>query len=162
MKLTLLISLLITIAYWGHAQDKASLTKEETVNYINKKLQETVGHYKTAENDGAAKGVKEYCWSHSISLSGDKIKVSRVRSNYTSDKINNAEQVYHQGSNYYLYPCDYYEANLEQEFNPMHIISIELNKKVVSDDPVGSMSFEVTSQYSSKKSNKHGCTIQIS
>ncbi|WP_316846389.1 hypothetical protein [Pedobacter psychrodurus] len=139
MKVNLLAILFLMLSILANAQDKGGLTKAETVNYINKKLAETVGHYKTNLNRDGTKGDKNYYWAHSISLSGDKIQVSRNRSNYIREKIRNMETVSHQGRNYSLYPCNYYEDLLVQDFNPMHIISVELLKDPVSGEPIGSL-----------------------
>jgi hypothetical protein len=112
-----------------------SLSKYETVNYIDKKLVEVVGHYKTNLNRDHTVGDKNYYWEHNVRINGDKIRVTRTRSNHTRESIQSAP--YYKGSQ--TYPCNFYKDVLIQEFNPIHISTIEFLKDPVSGEPIGSM-----------------------
>lgn len=118
----------------------ASLTKEETVNYINKKFQEVEGHYQTIDMGSAAfwgpRYLKMYYSANKIQLSGSKLIVTRVRSNYQS--LSSYTRNY--------YPCDYYRAEYVTTFDPLMIKEIKLNQENRANEPVGSISILLKSK----------------
>lgn len=148
MLITCFLAMYITSSAQG-----TSLTKEETINYINKKMQETVGHYKTNKQLNGSIGDKNYYWIHNISLYGDKVKVTRTRSNYTKSEISEMGYVYVGGTSSKFVPCDYYEDELVQEFNPIHISSIEFLKDPVSGEPIGSMQLNLKANTAQSKAS---------
>ncbi|MDX6187822.1 hypothetical protein SGQ83_00530 [Flavobacterium sp. Fl-318] len=75
MRKLLLICLLGLYSLSSYAQDKATLTKEETVNYIQKKLNEGIGH---KMGDRELKNIK-------ISISECKITITRKTKNSSED-----------------------------------------------------------------------------
>ena len=146
MKKKLLIYIFALFSFSSFAQDKAMLTKEETVNYINKKLQEVIGHYKTQTLENGQSGKIEYYWVHTIALSGDNVKIYRTRSNYTFQRISDIKGVRHQGTYYNIYPCDYYLDTQYQEFNPKNISSIEIFTNPISNEAIGSIQINLKSK----------------
>lgn len=135
----------------------AGLTKEETVAYINKKLNEAVGHYQTIDNDDGSKQ-KMYYWESSVKLTGDNLVVTRTRSKYKPEEINNYKTVsYVSPQNIYRiereksYPCDYAKFTYETSFNPLHISKIELYKGSAVGEPAGAISITLKSKTAKMK-----------
>jgi hypothetical protein len=136
MKKLLIPILLIGCSIISYAQNTA-LTKEEAVNYLNKKVKEAIGHYITVDFGGTAGKKTLYFWSSSVSLSGDKITFSRERANYKERQY--AQKTWVSGHGYqYFYPCDYLTINDQLTFNPAHILKIENYDGDVAGEPVGS------------------------
>lgn len=116
MKKQILLGLIFLITINSFAQDKASLTKEETINYLNKKVQECEGHFRTPD------GMKEAMYYRDLSfkLEGDKVVLEIFSSNFSEYK------------NYY----SYFERVTYQYFNPAHIISIT-ESTTNKNEPIG-------------------------
>lgn len=116
MKKLNIIFLIILLPIFSFAQDKATLTKNETINYLNKKMKENIGHYKTPKGGT----FKVYFLDSSFGTENDLVELSSYRSNYTSKNYN----------------CDYYQYKNFDRFNPAHIISIE-SVETVKSEPLG-------------------------
>lgn len=136
MKKQLLICLLAFYSISSFAQDRAMLTKEETINYINKKLNEIVGHYRTVKGTGNVNHKFYFLDTQSVSLSGSDVKIDMHRSNFPRKQYGKEKWISGMGSIYY-YPCDYLNDTYILKFNPAHIKDIEIGPNYVSGEPVG-------------------------
>lgn len=125
-KLLIIIALSLSVGM-ANAQN-ATLTKQETVNYLNKKAQEVIGHYRTIPTDDNTKNIKYYYPDNSVSMSGDKVIFEMKRRNHKDGALD-----------YSYYPCDYHEQKYENIFNPAHIISIEKGINYVNGEPIGAI-----------------------
>lgn len=136
----LTIFLLMLLSFNLCYSQGASLTKEETVNYINKKLKEVVGHYMTlSENGDTGSRLWHYRFNRLTISSDNKVKYERMRSNYSE---NQGTVKYVLGRRYTVYPKDYYEIDHIYSFSPENIISIEeapLEGGRKASDPVSNM-----------------------
>jgi hypothetical protein len=116
MKYNLLIFLFVVFSSNGMAQDKPSLTKRETIDYLNKKVEECEGHFRTP--DGFNKIM--YYKNLSFYLDGEKVSLTQESSNYNEWKSS----------------ADYFERWNKQSFNPGQILSItEATSK--AEEPLG-------------------------
>jgi carboxypeptidase C (cathepsin A) len=118
--------MLYTIAMF--AQDRAALTKEETVNYINKKLAEVIksGAY---END---KSQQWYCWKQTSALAGTDLTITHSVNNDRDEEFGSYFKRTGFTSNGRAYEkrhysCDYSKFNTEIKFNPAYIKSFEIH-----------------------------------
>lgn len=111
--MTKLIFLLIICGsfYLAPAQD---LTKEETVNYINKKLNETAGRYLTIKDE---KGVIEPVYYYSSVLELNDNKITYTKNWGTERNKRNSKMVA---------PCGYKEVKEVITFSLDKILNIEL------------------------------------
>jgi hypothetical protein len=134
MKKQLFFYLLTLLSFSSFAQSKATLTKEETVNYINKKQAEVIGHYRTVKDGGQQ--FRYYYWNTSTKLSGNDVVISTTRSPYQEKQYGKSFWESGVGS-LYEFPCNYYVDYHDNTFNPMHIKSIELDASNVYGEPVG-------------------------
>lgn len=128
MKKVLLFYVLTLLNVSLFAQDKASLTKDETINYINKKLQETFEIefnsdfdviYKNYPERLSYKVKKMYILSNSIKLNSNGTITH-------TDKIASSLSSCYQESYYYG------SKKCEVSFNPIHIIKVDT---VSNNDP---------------------------
>lgn len=103
----------------------ATLTKEETVNYIDKKANEIFGHYRTVPL-ADKKNYKFYYSRSTVSMYGDKLTFEQRRRNYKDG-----------AQDYRYYPCNYVEVKYEYTFNPGHIVSVEKYLNHIEGEPVG-------------------------
>jgi len=110
MKKEIFLYLLLLTSFSSFAQEKTMLTKEETINYINKKLKECEGHFRTPDGSAFTGGVakKMHYTSLSFNADGDRVSLSINSSNYSERK----------------YTSDYFERYTTQQFNPSQILSI--------------------------------------
>lgn len=123
-----------------HAQD---LTKEETVNYINKKIKETNGHYLTQKWSDEIGDLTLYYYSSDFYLKGDKIFYQRHRG--THEEKQNGKKIIVGGKVYDFYPCRYVEITDLYSFSPENIISIEkFNDTEYKNNPVGTLIITVS------------------
>lgn len=120
--------ILLAFVFSNLSAQNPSLTKEETVNYLNKKANEILGHYRLVE------GTYYYYYSSSVNLSGSDVSVYTLRG--TNQSKQNGYYFYWRGSRT-GYPCNYYEDQHTNTFNPAHIISIDLDPSNVAGNPVG-------------------------
>lgn len=97
----------------------ATLTKEETVNYINKKLAECDGHKKTVADGSRTPTIK----SLRISLSDAGL----VTGTMEREDMNKAAD------------CPRYKLYNYYKFNLLHITSIELDKNYNENEAVGTI-----------------------
>lgn len=118
--------MLYTVAMF--AQDRAALTKEETVNYINKKLVEVIksGAY---END---KSQQWYCWKQESSLRGSELRITLSVNNDAEKEFGSFDQSFYYNDNgrrieERYYSCSYSKFNIQIDFNPAYIKSIEIH-----------------------------------
>ena len=125
MKKTLLICILALLNVSLFAQDKATLTKDETVNYIERKIKEIVGHYRTPE------GFNErlYFKNTFVYYKDNLLTISTTRKNILENNFN----------------CRYVEKENTISFNPKDIIEIKFEGKNESE-PVGIIKVIFTSQ----------------
>jgi len=147
MKKVLLFFALTLTSVSLFAQDKASLTKDETINYINKKLQETLEIefnydfdviYKNYPERLSFKQKKMYIINNSI----------RLNSNGTithTDKIASSLSSCYQ-ENYY-----YGSKKCEVRFNPIHITKVDTVS--TSDSRIGQL--KITFLANTEKWEKH-------
>lgn len=136
MKKTLLFCLLVLLNLSLNAQDKATLTKEETVSYINKKVKECEGHYRTPDASAFSNGVakKMYYRDMSFELSGEKIIVSMMSSNKSANDNS----------------TDYFERYVTQSFNPSQIVSFT-DGTTNANEPLGIILIKLKSNSSVSK-----------
>ncbi len=118
----ILIVILALLNLSLNAQNKANLTKGETVLYINKKVKECEGHYRTPDGSAFSNGVarKMYYRNMKFELSGEKILISSMSSNKSEND----------------YSRDYFERYTTQSFNPSQIVSIT-NGTANPKEPLG-------------------------
>lgn len=143
MKKTLLICILALLNVSLFAQDKATLTKDETVNYLERKIKEIVGHYR--KPDGSNERL--YFKNTSVSYRDNLLTISTTRKNLLEDNKN----------------CRYVERENTVSFNPKDIIEIKFEGKNESE-PVGIIKVIFTSQvckeiwdaYAYKMQNNYG------
>lgn len=134
MKKTLLLLSLLGTSLACFAQGGTSLTKDETINYLNKKAKEVIGHYRTIEYDDKTGSSKNYYFNNSVSKSGDNLLFEQARRNYRDGAID-----------YAYYPEDYIEQTHENLFNPIHILSIEKASNFVAGEPIGTIKITLKS-----------------
>ena len=130
MKNQLLLYILTIFSLTSFCQEKVPLTKQETVNYLNKKMNEANSHYRSDTYTSGEAFKKFYNGNLSFNLSGEKTIVSYRYSNYSVEPsgINTSGWGW-------VYPCDYFYSTYSQTFNPAHIKSFELI--TTPGDPVG-------------------------
>lgn len=146
MKKILLLSVLTMGALASFSQEKATLTKEETINNLNKKIKEIDGHYRT---DSKAL----YYYSQSVSKSSEQIIVTSSYRNYADNpRVND----YYKGN---VYPCDYFENSFSHTFNPGHIKSISLKSN--PNDPVAIIVITLIGKTASERFVNAGTTTNI-
>ncbi len=143
--ITKLIFLLIICGsfYLAPAQD---LTKEETVNYINKKLNDIKGNYITETiydydgNNNIEEKKTLYNHSANLVLNDDKIFLTTtwgtMREKYRNyETFKNGE-----GVTVYVYPCGYVESTRVYSFSLEKIIDIDFYNNVEGEsDPIGTI-----------------------
>lgn len=104
MKKQFILILLLASSFLLYAQEKATLTKEETANYINKKMKE-VGSQWITENTGA----REFITGISVSIKDCDLEIRDMRKNKVPDqKIN----------------CGDWDKTTDYILNPAHIDEI--------------------------------------
>ncbi len=108
MKMKLLISLFFLSSYHAFSQQKITLTKEETINYIDKNLKEGIGHSRIPKSSGQ----RLYFLEITLKKDNDLIKVNIERSNFHSWSQKDGN-------------CDFFSYSNWDRFNPKHIIKIE-------------------------------------
>lgn len=130
MKKTVLITLMVIYYSNSFSQEKATLTKDETVNYLKKKFAEINMHEATELNQ------KNYYWGNqnTITASGEQISFTYQFSNYLEQNGTRCQR------NTYVYetlfPCDYFISKTTYSFNPIHIKSIS-EEKTDDKNPIG-------------------------
>ncbi|EAZ94817.1 hypothetical protein FBBAL38_10272 [Flavobacteria bacterium BAL38] len=117
MKKKVLIYLFALCSLTSFAQDKASLTKEETVNYLKKKINEIDGHYRTP--GGLTNRL--YFKNTSFDLDNNLLQLKTTRKNMLEEFGGN---------------CGYFENVNITWFNPAHIKDIILVEPNLGE-PVG-------------------------
>lgn len=132
MKKQLLVCLLVLYSLPSFAQDKAMLTKEETINYINKKSNECEEHTRTIIGTGGIAYTMHY-WDLQVSLSNDKVVLYSKSSNYSNSSTGDKN-------------CsDYFTRVTTQTFNPAHIVSIT-DGATNKNEPLGSVIIKLVSK----------------
>ncbi|MGN0021670.1 MAG: hypothetical protein ACI35Z_12790 [Sphingobacterium hotanense] len=106
----------------------ATLTKEETINYINKKANEVGGHFRSVPADKNSGIIKYYYSQNDVSFANDKLRIVQQRRNYPDNGFGGD-----------VYPCDFHSQTHEDFFNPAHIVSIEKHTNFKQDEPVGTL-----------------------
>ena len=137
MKIPLFTCLMTLWSIASFAQEKAALTKEETVNYLNKKLKECIGHYRQTPVTGEDDRIFYY---HNVSftLSGSTLKLYMKYSNY-KEGTGTKE-------------CDYFLIDWTVEFNPIHITQIT-EKSNTKNSPVGGIDVKFISKIAVEESD---------
>ncbi|MCW3074544.1 MAG: hypothetical protein JWP69_1613 [Flaviaesturariibacter sp.] len=118
------------------AQEKAALTKEETVNYIQKKLQEAT------ENSFFEESNKEfrYCWIQTISLNGDILRIHHsVNNNKEKETASYTKHPCDEDRNKRCYDCYYKKHVTTISFNPSYIADIVIDPDVNTTSAIGRM-----------------------
>ncbi|TDP00717.1 hypothetical protein EV145_10596 [Flavobacterium sp. 245] len=123
----------------SYAQDKTTLTKDETVNYLGRKIKEIVGHYRKPN------GYNErlYFENTTVSYSDNLLIIDTKRKNLLVDNNN----------------CGYYELGNTVSFNPKDIVEIKYEGKNESE-PVGVIKVIFTSQVCKEILNAYGYKMQ--
>lgn len=121
MKKEILINVLLVVFFslnlvTASSQDKASLTKGETINYINKKVKECIGHFRTPVGFNSP----VYYYDAKFKEDGDNVTLEIESSNYSERKSE----------------CDYWVRSTWQTFNPGKIVSIT-DETINAKDPIG-------------------------
>lgn len=127
MKNVVIFLILISGPFLGYSQSSA-LTKEETVNYINKKANEIIGHYRTIPMDNGTGSIKYYYTVHDVRLNGDNLTITQERRNTANGALEGR-----------YYPKTYHEQKHVNVFNPAHIISIEKFTNFTPGEPIGTL-----------------------
>ncbi|WP_462219141.1 hypothetical protein [Ferruginibacter sp.] len=143
MKSKLLMCFFTIWSLTSFSQDKASLTKEETVNYLNKKINE-IKDYSSVINSKSY-----YHRSSEVKSSKDNLKISYDQSNYKQRPEGTLVTI--NDRNKYkipmrIYPCDYFIENITQEFNPAYIVSVEIGNNDQNAGTVGFMQITLKSK----------------
>ena len=125
MKALLTLYVLLAFVMASVAQGP-SLTKDETVNYLNRKAKEVIDHYRSVPTDDKKSTITYYYSANEVSMNGDKLKISQARKSHRDNVIKEG-----------YYPCSYHMQKHENIFNPAHILSIEKDPNVVSGEPIG-------------------------
>ena len=136
------LAMLICTIYFAQG---ANLTKEETINYINKKIKETEGHYLKLDFEGKIGVINLYYYGSTLELSDDKLTYSRSRGSYKERQSGTREFVSGHGYQYF-YPCDYYTIQDELTFSAANIISIEkYNDELNKNSPIATVQVNISS-----------------
>lgn len=121
------------------AQEKASLTKDETVRYLEKKIKEIVGHYRTPNNSNQTL----YYTDPAVTFNDNLLRIKISRKNYVLDS---RSSVYVELENY-------------TSFNPKDIKEIKFENR--NDwEPVGVLKIIFTSQVCKETMYAYGYTSQ--
>lgn len=104
MKRALLLCILTLLIVSLFAQDKASLTKEETAKYINKKMDEVSNQWITEKDN-----VREYITGVYVGIKDCNLEIKSSRKNKAPDNNIN---------------CGDREIGAAYDFNPAHIVEI--------------------------------------
>lgn len=153
MKKTILFFLLLGF-YTGAQAQTPTLTKGETVAYLDKKIKEVNGFHRTAPLGQGQ--IPYYYYSAAVTLDGNKVTLYTERG--TKAQKLNGDRVWISGAGYwYLYPCDYGVQVHSVTFNPIHIQSITMGTSFVAGEPVGLM--KITLKNSSAQQNNSAWAI---
>ena len=125
MKNKLVICLFALCSITALAQSKVALTKEETIEYLKKKVNECKGHFRTP--NGVT--MKMFYLNLNLTLNGEEVVLLQESSNYNQVK----------------YSSDYFERWNEQRFNPGQIASITEATTTVGE-PIGLIKIKFNSQ----------------
>ncbi len=138
--------LLLSFSIPAFAQIGAKSSKRKTVSYLNKKLLEIKGAYRSIEADDKSRNIKYFYWgTHYVKLSGDTASIRSFRSTYREQLYSNV--AFQNGEGYlYTYPCDYHTQSFESTFNPAHIKSIEKGSNFVEGEPIGLIKINLVSE----------------
>lgn len=123
MKEILFLLLSLIVGRTLLAQEKTALTKEETINYINKKVKECEGHYNSSMMSDD-KFMKNYYLKLSLEKSGDKVQYFFSSSTHITEPTTGDK-------------CDYMSFSNYFTFNPAHIKMINDDKYNIKGEPVG-------------------------
>src|SRR5687768_8045960 len=112
MKQTILY-LLLFFSLPAFSQGNGKASKETTISYLNKKLLEIEGCYRSIELDDKSQNRKHYYWGMQyVKLSGDTVSIRSFRSTYSEQQYSNI--AFYTGEGYvYRYPCDYLTQSFE-------------------------------------------------
>ncbi|MDB5208543.1 MAG: hypothetical protein JWR72_3618 [Flavisolibacter sp.] len=161
MKKTVLITLMVIYYSNSFSQEKATLTKGETINYLNKKIKETDGQEATWnpwEGDD-----RQYFWSadNTIYLDNDNVTVEYQYSNYGKNASRMKEELRQRanGNTYTyqtvrIYPCDYYEKRILYKLNPAHIVSVQNLASSGKSGAIGYVEIALVNAVSTQKNKK--------
>lgn len=132
MKKQVLLTVLTIWSLTLFSQEKAALTKQETVNYLNKKIKEISGNYM----NGKQNSLNEYYNSdQSVESSNDNFYITY---NYCNYKNRNGTTIkYYMNYESQFFDCDFFILDLEYKFNPAHIKDIKMSENSLEGSPVG-------------------------
>ncbi|MCT1523886.1 hypothetical protein [Sphingobacterium hotanense] len=128
----------------------ATLTKEETINYLNKKANEVVGHYRTIRDVSVAQNFTYYYTDNRVSLSGENLRFDQRRRNYKNDGYGDT-----------TYPCDFVIQEHETILNPAHIVAIEHEVNVISGEPIGTLKITLVNNVAQRNINFFAPTKKV-
>lgn len=151
-KLKPLFTFLFVLSTTTLFSQSASLTKEETVKYIEKKMKESEGHYRTIDLSGFKK-LFYYLNNSTISLINGNVVISYSQSTYPNTPREVPVTSITGGSRYAI-PCDYAIREYKMSFNPAHIIKIEKAPNYSSQiEPVGGVLITLLGQTANRTYN---------
>ncbi|MBW0176664.1 hypothetical protein [Sediminibacterium sp.] len=129
------ISVLLLIVFISFkARSQATLTKGETVSYLDKKIKEVLGYQRLVPYQNSA--TNYYYYNASVNLDGNKLTLFTERGTTVNKTIGYRAYVPNVGYRY-IYPCTYIEQTHTISFNPMQIKSIDLETTSISGQTVG-------------------------
>lgn len=145
-----LTSSLILISILSAFSQGATLTKEETINYLNKKANEVVGHYRTVRDVSVAQNFTYYYTENRVSLSGENLRFDQRRRNYKNDGYGDT-----------TYPCDFVIQEHETILNPAHIVAIDHEVNVISGEPIGTLKITLVNNVAQRNINFFAPTKKV-
>jgi hypothetical protein len=122
------------------------LTKDETVNYINRRIHENNGHYRTNtfhifdENKNRRSYAEKIMYNHSSNIEFKDNKIALTTTWGTMNEKYTSYQTFqnYEGKTVYVYPCGYIESTAVYFFSPDKIINIEFfDPKAKENEPIG-------------------------
>jgi hypothetical protein len=138
MKKQVLIVLLVISSLSLFAQDKVALTKEETVNYINKKMIEVCSQWVTDRSNS-----REYISEAYVSITKDcNLYFSNKRANKSSD-----------------FTCGDWTKERKYIFNPAHIVDIT-DEELPTNQALGFIKVKLIS-LTGKLQTEHKMVVRI-
>src|SRR5436190_1534064 len=132
--------LFIILFYSSHqsfSQEKAALTKEETINYIQKKFNELI---KGSFSEVSSKKYW-YCWQQKISIDDNIVEIFQSINNDRDSEFGSYDTKWtaQYGANTRFYSCNYEKYRTTIKFNPANITDIKSDPDIPIDSEVGRM-----------------------
>jgi len=130
-----LLSVILLTFFSVSVHSQATLTKGETVAYLDKKIKEVLGYQRYVPLQNGTTDTYYY-YNASVNLDGNKLTLFTERGTALNKTIGYRAYVPNVGYRY-IYPCTYIEQTHTVSFNPMQIKSIDLETSTISGQTVG-------------------------